>query len=201
MRPQSALIITSILLVVAAPAFAQTCFIGGHITAGPNTELPSMGAWCYELTVTWDTDVQQAVSHINLIVDDGTNCVSEDFTSAIIWPTMCGTSSGVPAPCEVPYYVEFNFGGDPSLDIDDPLYKFEPDEELGCAPGTVGEAVFVFYSDYAPVPTDLPNLLIVDKFGRASCAGELTGVFPGLPCGPVPAVIESWGSVKTIFDR
>ncbi len=187
-----------VLLIAGAAAGQTECQLSGHISAGP-TDDPELGAWRYELTVVWSTEVNQAVSHINLIVDDGVNCDCADFTSALVWPAIPGYSDGDPAPCQVPYACEFNCAGDPSLDIYDPLYKFEPDESVECEPSNVGSAAYVFYSDYAPYPTELPNLLIVDKHGRQACFGELTGVFPGLPCDPVSDEGDNWGDVKSAY--
>jgi len=198
MTPRIVLTLLTALTLSTGTAIAQSdCFIAGDIEGMPNLEHPGMGAWRYELTVVWDTSVPQAVSHINLIVDDGSNCECGDFTGAINLFAVCGTSNDDPEPCSVVYYHEFNCNGDPSLDIDDPLYKFEYDEDLGCEPANVGTAVFEFFSDYEPYATELPNLLVVDKHGRLSCSGELTGVFPALPCGPVADERMTWGAVKS----
>ena len=175
--------------------------ITGHIEGAPNMDQPDLGAWRYELTITWDTAVQFAVSHVNVIVDDGTNCECYDFTSAIEWPAPAGFSEGEPMGCTVEYYSVFECYGDPSLDIDNPLFKFEYDEDAGCEPGNTGVAVFTFYSDYPPYDTELPNLFIVDKHGQLSCYGGLTGVFPALPCGPVANEVMNWGLVKSGYGR
>jgi len=184
-------------LAGAAPVLAQ-CTISGNITAAPSGD-PELPAWAYTLTVTWDTDVAFALSHLDLIIDAvGGTCDCQDIQEALTLVNPAGSSDGV-GGCTVNYDAFLECEGDPSIpEVDGILLKFEPIEE-GCEPADTGTGTFVFYSDLDPVPVDEDILSLVDKFALQYCFGNVTGEFPGLACNPVPDVDTPWGSLKGMF--
>lgn len=194
-----AAIVTSSLLFPLSSA-GSTCLIAGSINAVPNT-LPSCSdSWQYTLSMTWDTGTQIGLSHLDLLIahqGDGCDCPSLD--QALNWLSPIGTSTGVPDNCPVAFEGFLNCNGDPSLGITDLLLKLDPIESDVCQPGPTGQGTFTFSSNYPPAPISEPNLFLVDKFGQFVCYGLLTGVFPGVPCGPTATEARSWGSQKTSY--
>ena len=189
------------LAVAAAPAVAQDpCDIHGNIIAEPNAAEPDMGAWLYRLVVNWNTGVQYALSHIDLIMDDPQGrCTCEEVGAALRWHDPIGFSMESPTYCLVFYAPEFLCEGDPSIDVPGIMLKFEPYEDESCEPGTGGVATFTFYSDYPPGNIAEPNLFLVDKHGQLSCDGPVEGQFPMLPCDPVRTEPTSWGALRSLY--
>lgn len=187
------------LLFSFQPAGA-TCLIAGSVSAAPNPDPSCLGAWEYTLSVTWDTGSPCGLSHLDLLLaHQGEGCDCPGLDRSLNWLCPIGTSTGVPAGCTVAYEGLLNCNGDPSVDVTDLLLKFEPIESEECEPGPTGQAIFTLYSNYAPAPITEPNLFLVDKFGQLVCSGQLTGVFPGLPCDPTAAETDSWGHQKTTY--
>jgi len=191
------LTITLLTLLLAASAHGQ-CAITGDLSAAPSGDA-GLPAWMYTLVVTWDTDVEFALSHLNLLMDPvGGTCDCADFAGALTLVDPAGSSDGE-GGCSVDYNAFLECGGDPSIPgVDGILLKFEPVEE-GCEPGPTGTATFVFYSDLGPVPVDEDILSLVDKHAGEFCFGNLTGEFPGMACNPVPGEGTSWGAVKGLY--
>ncbi len=191
------------LLLAAAPAAAQ-CFIGGEITAAMNDGDPSLGLWCYTLEMSWDTDDQTALSHLDLLIDtpSGT-CECEQVVDAIRFTDVAGTSDGVPDDCLVEYYAMVECNGDPSIPgVEGIIIKWEPSTMSDdCEPGPVGMGSFTFYSDFAPVPVDETLPILIEKNSGESCSGTITGVFPGLDCNPVSTSASTLSEVKGLYDR
>jgi hypothetical protein len=79
------------------------------------------------------------------------------------------------------------------------LFKFEPIEGCCCHAGPVGELTVHFYSNFAPAGIGEPNLFLVDKYAKYSDWGMITGVFPGLPCGPIKEEGKNWGEIKSDY--
>jgi len=188
------------IVLAGVPAFAQ-CTIDGMITAAENAVDPDLGDWRYVLEVTWDTGSPTALSHLGLVVDiPGGNCDCAEIASAIAFAYPGGSSDGEPDGCLVDYegFVECN--GDPSIPIDGILLKWEPlMMEDGCEPGPLGTGWFVFYSDYPPVPVDDSIPILAEKNDGDFCAGLIGGVFPSLPCNPVPTEGTSWSDLKALY--
>ena len=106
-------VVALLSLVGAAPAFAQ-CSISGSITAAPSGD-PALPDWEYTLTVTWDTDVQFALSHFDLIIDAvGGTCDCQDLQEALTLVNPAGSSDGV-GGCTVNYDAFLECDGDPSI--------------------------------------------------------------------------------------
>ncbi len=187
-----------VLVIMALGTVVQAqCDISGNIAAEMNSD-PAGPAWVYTLTITWDTDVQYALSHMDLLIDAvGGSCTLDDLYEHLSWDDPIGTSDGE-GGCTVSYEGQLSDNGDPSIPgVTGLLLKFEPYD--GCEPGNVGTAVFVFYSDLGPVPVDEDILSLVDKYAGYYCFGHLTGMFPGLDCDPVDNDAASFGSLKGLY--
>ncbi len=190
------------LLACTGLAIAQSeCYISGDIEAEPNLAQPELGAWKYTLVATWDTGTPYALSHMNLLLGAEDRCTCEDLEPALDWESPAGESDADDGGT-VPFLMNFECNGDPSMGITEPLYKFEyvEDEELG-EPGNTGTLTIVFYSDFAPASIATPNLFLVDKHANLACEGQVDGVFPGLPCDPLTDEVLEWGTVKAVFER
>ena len=106
-----------ILAAVTAPSAVRAdCEIYGTITAEPNTDDPDLGTWLYRLVVTWNTDVQYALSHLDLILDaPGGSCTCAEIEEALNWNDPIGFSTGIPGDCMIDYAPELLCNGEPSL--------------------------------------------------------------------------------------
>jgi hypothetical protein len=188
-----------VLLTVATllPAMASAeCMINGNISVEDSNS--PLGAYMYTLDITWDMGSQHGLSHLDLVVDmAGGTCSCEDFASYISFDTISGTSDGEDG-CTVEYYSELACNGDPSIDLDGILFKFEPIEG-DCEPGPTGSGSFVFYSDLPGVPVNDQILALADKAAQEYCSGTLTGVFPGMACDPVANEDLSLDSIKGLY--
>jgi hypothetical protein len=181
--------------VTKPPEPYAVCSITGHIEGERNLENPELGDWKYTMTMAWDSGDRYALSHWNLFLDESHyHCSPDDILSAVWWEDNAASSTSEPDGCTTGYEVRLEAFGDPSIDLEGVILKFEPRE--GCEPGPTGEAVFVFYSNDSPAPILMPNAFLSDKAGRIICYGEVTGVFPGIPCDPTSSQMSSWGSLK-----
>jgi hypothetical protein len=184
-----------LIALFASPALAD-CLIWGNSEGFPSDD-PTLGTWRYELTVSWDNSMY-GMSHLDLIIDDGLNCSTSDLGSGLTFPGVGGDGFGEDG-CALQYDSYLSPDGDPSLGLFQPMIKFEPQEYSGCEAGEVGTAVLVFYSDYPPYPVADHNMALVEKYAGFMCVGNLTGVFPALPCSPVAAEVIDWGSLKAQY--
>ncbi|MBU8869647.1 MAG: hypothetical protein KOO60_02115 [Gemmatimonadales bacterium] len=193
------IILTSALLLGFGLTAHAECFIGGNISAEPNTD-PAFTDWKYTATITWDTDSQYALSHLDLILDYSTGtCMCDDLSDALFFEGLPGISEGDPMGCEVEYETTLECDGDPSIPgVEGILFKLEP-VSLECEPGVTGTLTFTFYSDYSPAPIDEEILLLIDKHGQQACSGTLSGMFPALSCDPVSSQSVSWDAMKGLF--
>jgi hypothetical protein len=202
MNPLRMLILLAALTVATVPALAE-CTISGHVTATENVDMPELGYWMYTLEVTWDTDSQTSLSHLDFVLDlPGSTCDCSDFEYALAFADIAGESNGTPDDCTVQYEAFLECFGDPSIPIDGILIKWEPlVNDEGCEPGPIGTGTFTFYSDLDPVEIDTDLPLLVEKNSGESCEGGVTGVFPGLLCNPVGAEASSWSQIKGIYRQ
>ncbi len=193
----------ALALITLPTAALAVCTIDGVVTAEPNLAHPEMGDWMYTLHLTWDTGVQYALSHFDLVLDvPGGTCSCSTFLAGLNWTNPAGSSDGEPEICSVEYDIMLECNGDPSIPGDEGIIlKFEPIEDDACEPGPMGSGTFVFYSDLGPAPIDEDALLLIQKFAGLACAGRLSGDFPGFPCDPVGAQSATWGRIKTLYDR
>lgn len=88
------------------------------------------------------------------------------------------------------YYGFFECFGDPSIDVETPLVKFEPYED-GCAQ-------LCFYSVAAPVYGAYADVIAL-KFGQLWAAGDLDGPLPDCDTAYSDAGPSTWGAVKALY--
>jgi len=191
--------LTALIALTGFGSAQAQCLLTGDIQADLSGD-PGLPMYKYTLTVEWDMDSSYGLSHLDLVTDiEGGTCGCLDFEDAITVPAIGGTSTGE-GGCTVEYETFLECSGDPSIPgVTGILYKFEPIEVDGCEPGPTGTGSFCFYSDLAPVPVDEEFLALVDKAGLTSCAGTITGVFPGMDCDPVPATIYGLDHLKSLY--
>ena len=187
-------------LLISSVAVAETAELYGTIMAS-EAAAGARGVWRYELRVTWQNNSVFSLSHLNLKLDDGTNCDREDITAYLRWDNPVGTATSFDVNGTISFNAELEMSGDPSLMITEPIIKFEPNEFSEVRPGPNGVAVFTFWSDLPPWPIDEPNDLMSEKFGLLHAFGRVEGVFPALPCDPIATEQWSWGMVKAGFNR
>ena len=199
----NAFVVATILLAATGGSALAQCTISGEVTAAETTD-PTLPAWEYTLTATWDTGSMFGLSHFNLLVDlTGGTCDCQEVMDSIVLVNPSGTSDGVTSgpgggdPCTLDYNALWECDGDPSIPgVEGIILKFAPDESLGCEPDVAGSVDVVFYSDLPPVPIDEDVISMSDKADLNYCFGTVSGVFPGMPCDPVPNKVESWGGLK-----
>ena len=188
-------------ILASAPVLAQ-CSLEAHIDSRMNTGDPSLGGWVYTLTVDWNTGSQYALSHLNLWLDEGNqNCLCSDIGGALNLPAESDPTEGTPTACDLVFESLLECNGDPSIGLTGTIIKFEPFEGEGCEAGVSGTMTYTFYSDFAPSNIYLPNMYLTDKAGQTACSGQITGVFPGLPCDPTPVDNVTWGGIKLRYGR
>ena len=191
-------IVLPFVFLMAPSVLLAESYLIGNITAEAG-DWGELGSWKYTLYVTWDTGTNYGLSHLDLIVDDGTHCTCSAIGDAINWDTPPGYFVGEEGLCQMGLDTELNCQGDPSIDVWSPLFKFEPNEGPDCHAGPVGEMTIVFYSNFSPAPIADPNLFLVDKYSQYSEFGMVTGVFPGLPCDPIANTAYPWAGLKAIY--
>lgn len=188
-----------VVLLVAATASADEAVLCGTIMANPAGP-GEPGAWRYEMRVTWDNEPASALTHFNIKLDEGDNCTYEDIRNYLVWDVPAGEANSASSSAKLYFDADLVMDGDPGLDIDVPLLRYTPNALSETRPGPQGVGVFVFWSDLSPWPVDEPNLLLSERFGRHYGFGELEGVFPALPCDPIPSQEMSWGTVKAGYE-
>ncbi|MDO9693751.1 MAG: hypothetical protein Q7W56_03415 [Candidatus Latescibacteria bacterium] len=158
-----------------------------------------VGEWCYTLAVTWQNDPARGLSHVNLSLGEGTDCTEAEINSGVLWDDLAGVVTNASFTGEIPCMAWYEPNGDPSLNLTVPLLKFEPHPGAVRGPGPVGWGRLVFYSDKPPAQIATPNSFLSQKFGTYSSFGQVTGVFPALPCDPVASQASAWGEVKALY--
>jgi hypothetical protein len=184
------------------------CVLEGNIEAEWNSEQPDLGLWKYTMTLTWDTGYY-SIDYIMLFLDElDQNCTCEEIEALISFPVPAGNSEAGPDypdhwhTCDWEGSVECV--DNPCLPDRGIYMRFDP---YNCGgnppdhghPGCCGGGIFFFYSDYPPTDVSVPNMFF--KLGEFfdACEGQLTGVFPALPCDPTPSEVDSWGGIKTLY--
>ena len=183
------------LILTALPAAAlEVPWVTGRCDALGADE---RGMWTYRLTIHWDTG-KHGVSHVDVIIDETGNCTASEIASNLIFSSPAGYGAGEPDPCTVEYNAVVE-NSDPSINLPAVVLKYEPKSVSACEPGPQGTAIYDFQSPYPPELIDVEHLALVQKFARLTSYGTLEGVFPGLPCNPVPTVRTAWGSLKASY--
>ena len=144
-----------VLVFAAGAAAAGDCFIQGVSTAEPNPDDPMLGAWRYTITITWDTGTDYGVSHIDLLLDTPGNCLCEELEEGIAWVAPTGYFTNDEEVCEVDLNAMLECGGDPSLDLVEPMLAASSyHEKYLLARDWFDEWGFVaiFIAGFSPIP-------------------------------------------------
>jgi hypothetical protein len=183
------------LVLTALPAMAlDTPWVTGRCeTVGADER----GMWSYRLSIQWDTG-KHGVSHVDIIIDETGNCTASEVASNLIFGSPAGYGAGEPDPCVVEYNAVVE-NSDPSINLPAVVLKYEPKSAGACEPGSTGTAIYEFQSPYPPELIDVEHLALVQKFATVTSYGSLEGVFPGLPCNPIPNEASAWGSLKASY--
>ncbi len=191
-KTTTALLFLALLGLATAAGARDYGFIQGRITAERNTYNPDRGAWRYTFTVSWQSSTQHAISHLGLLLGLG-GCTCEDLAGVFLWDDPNALFHERHCP---DIESKFECHGDPGLETDDPVYKFEFVAVRGCDPQPSGHYQVQFLSDLPPYPITRSNRFLTAKFGQERVDGEITGVFPALQCNPIASETVSWGQVK-----
>jgi hypothetical protein len=195
------LVVAAVLTVLFSPAntYAQTDRIGGDATATRMTEPGLEGYWEYCITITWNTsyyfDGAHGQSHLSIVLGLE-DCLALCGESCFMLPDTVGVSDGVEGGCDVYYYAELDFLGDPTILPTTSTLKFEP-YPADCEPGVSGTAAVCFYSVFPPRITDSNPGSLWIKFGQFTEEGLLTGQLPS--CRTAATEESTWGGVKALF--
>jgi hypothetical protein len=193
------LLIAVLIVVIMPDQAASVGVITGDIRCEINADDPDMPKYRYTLSVNWDTECRYSLSHFNLSMGPSWWCPCEEFTNALQWRQQIGWTTNIDNGLQSRYSGYFECGGDPSIDLNEPLLKMEPDLLSQDEPSTGGSGEFVFYSRHGPWPIGLPNSYMSMKFGQEVGYGPISGVFPALPCGPVNNDAVTWGTIKSMY--
>ncbi len=189
----------AVAILILLPATSTLASeLAGNITA-VYVGQRGIADWCYTLAVNWDNEPSRGLSHLNLSLGAGTICSEADIAADVLWDVTAGVVINSTFTREIPCQAHYEANGDPSLDITEPLLKFEPSPGSIRGPGPVGWGRLVFYSNKPPAAITTPNTFLSQKFGTYSSFGQVTGVFPALPCDPVGAEESAWGEVKALY--
>jgi hypothetical protein len=183
-----------LFLSVAASPVAARC-LDGTATAAYQYEGPYRGLFLY--TVTLEFMLEQGLSNVTLDLEFG-SCIEYACTQTFLFPDPAGESAGEIANCPVTYLGEFNCSGNPSIDLEVPVVKWDVNTASGCEPGRTGIATLRFYSNLGPDPNRTVSLFLI-KNGLEVCEGTLTGDIPISPCA-VPVQELNWGTIKSMYE-
>ncbi len=198
------------LLLAAGPASA--CLIVAVGSAEQVDTGPYLGWFKYTYQVTWN--LEKGLSHLDLLLKPG--CAADDHlfrfeTEAGGAADGLGTPKKwrpgkpiTPITLSIPFEGIFEPHGDPSVDLDVPLIKWEP---LGGDPGKRGTGAFWFYSNVLP-ETGTYEDVVVAKAGRKTIEGTLQGAWPSCRAIPPPvpepatlALLATGGALVLIARR
>jgi hypothetical protein len=182
---------------LAAPAVANPD-VWGTGSASLSTDPGFEGYWKYCYEVDW-VGLPHGVSHVDILLWLLQDCECVCSPGYFAFADTTGSGPGTPngEPCMVYYYGLFECFGDPSIDIDGPLVKFEPYEDH-CEPGAEGWVRACFYSVAAPIPAPAGEWVVI-KFAREYATGPLTGVMPGCDSAYSARDNVSWGQIKALY--
>jgi hypothetical protein len=162
-----------------------------------STDPEHAGYWEYCYEVSW-AELPHGVSHVDvfLLLEE---CACACSPGYFAFSDTCGSGPGTPdGPlCTVYYYGFFECFGDPSIDVETPLVKFEPYED-GCEPAADGWAEICFYSVAAPIYDTYTDVIAL-KFGVLWATGHLDGPLPDCDTQYSGSSPSSWGAVKALY--
>ena len=180
------------LAAVVSPVGA-VC-LDGTTVAAYQTDGPYRGLYLY--TITLDFMLEKGLS--NVALDLGfSDCLEYACSQTFLFPNPAGESPGEVANCPVTYVGQFNCAGNPSIDFNAPVVKWDVFTASGCEPGPMGMVTLRFYSNLGPDPNRTVPLFLI-KNGLDVCEGTLTGDIPVSPC-VVPIQEMRWGTIKSIY--
>ena len=190
--------VTTCVLVLAFAAavspVAAAC-LDGTIVAAYQPDGPYRGLYLY--TATLNFLLEKGLSNVTL--DLGfSECLEYACHQTFLFADPAGESSGVVANCLVTYVGEFNCAGNPSIDLNVPVVKWDASASPDCEPGPMGTVTLRFYTNLGPDPNRDLSLFLI-KNGQAVCEGTLTGDAPVSPCS-VPTREARWGEIKSMYQ-
>jgi hypothetical protein len=197
MRPIAiGLVLLALVVVVTVPASADPdMWATGSACLSSDPEHEGYWEYCYE--ISW-INLPHGVSHVDLflLLDE---CACACSPGYFAFEDTCGSGPGTPNGelCMVYYYGFFECFGDPSIEVETPLVKFEPYAD-GCEPDTEGWAEVCFYSVAAPIYGGY-NDVIALKFGELWATGYLDGPLPDCDTGYSGSSATTWGAVKALY--
>jgi hypothetical protein len=194
-------ILAAMLLIVVLTgltAYAQTDYIGGNATATRMTEPGLEGYWQYCITINWSTseypDGAHGQSHVTMVLGLE-DCLALCGESCFMFPDTVGVSDGE-GDCDVYYYAELDFSGDPTIPPMTSTLKFEP-YPAECEPDVSGTASVCFYSVFPPRIVDSNPGALWIKFGLFTEEGFITGQLPS--CRTAATEESTWGGIKSLY--
>ena len=190
------LMLAALVVSVATPVLGDPdMWATGSACLATDPDYAGYWEYCYE--VSW-AGLPHGVSHVDvfLLLDE---CVCACSPGYFAFADTCGFGPGIPdgSPCTVYYYGFFECFGDPSIDVETPLVKFEPYEN-GCEPDTDGWAQVCFYSVAAPIYNTYTDVIAL-KFGQLWATGDLDGPLPDCDTNYSGANQSTWGAVKALY--
>lgn len=201
-------VVAGICMVLVACAEAEAYIISAVGTAEQITAGDYAGWYKYSYDVEWN--LSKALSHLDVVLKDG--CAQEDHLFAFAPDTgeaVDGLSTGgswhtgYPVSLTVPYSGSVELAGDPSIDLDRVLAKWEPTDGQA---GNQGVGTFWFYSNVIPEYGEYEGV-VVAKNGRNVTFGDLSGAYPSCSVPPThtpePGTLALlvWGVVAVIVRR
>jgi hypothetical protein len=193
-------VFTVMVIVLGLPALAAACSIQGDITASISSR-PCLGDYEYTLTMDWNTETITGLQYFEMFMDAlGRRCLCSELQAGVVPGDTVGFSMTYDDRAIVYYESEFLCDGDPLVTDMAILLRFAP-LPSPIAPGSFGEGHFTFYSDFPPAEIEYSSLYLVDSSNTFLCEGNLRGVFPSLPCDPLPAETDTWGGLKSRYHR
>jgi hypothetical protein len=190
------ILLAALVVSVTTPVLADPD-VWATGSAWLSTDPDHAGYWEYCYEVSW-AGLPHGVSHVDvfLLLDE---CVCACSPGYFAFADTCGSGPGTPdGPlCTVYYYGLFECFGDPSIEVETPLVKFEPYEN-GCEPAKDGWAHVCFYSVAAPIYNMYPGVIAL-KFGLLWAVGDLDGPLPDCDTSYSSAGRSTWGAVKALY--
>ena len=162
-------------------------YITGTSTATYIVDGPYEGWYRYDISILWGHNY--GLSHLDLILKP--NCALEDHLIEFDIPAGFSTSEDEPTnPTAMGWSGYFNRNGDPSLDIVEPVLKYNsPFYPSDAEPGKSGFGVFSFYSNIIPEPGTHTNALVFKADNMPAEYGDLEGDYPSCTIVPEPATL------------
>jgi hypothetical protein len=163
-----------------------------------STDPGYVGLWKYCYEVCW-VGLPHGVSHVDIVLCLLADCPCVCEPGYFAFADTVGSGPGTPngEPCTVYYYGLFECYGDPSIDIEIPVVKFEAYENH-CEPDVDGCAYLCFYSIAAPITGTYCDYTAI-KYGTEFAVGNIEGVLPSCDTAFSEVGSSSWGGIKALY--